>query len=494
MGGANLPSARIISNKLFNQTADSVVDNNFRLTEFVTFFGQFLDHSITLTSNDLKNKASVENIPVPSDDKRCQFSYIEFNRNVKANAKGIQNGQGPIRAINVVSSAVDLFGVYGQNKLSQELRTYFGGRLRNSADNRNLLPRNDGNINNFDNKMNSPKSGKRDRGQFFIAGDSRSNENPQLTALHTLFMRMHNEIANDLAVKFNTQSDEWLYQSARRVCQAYFQSVVYNEYLPVMTGSKLPDCPTTADGPQCFDQEVQIGISDIFSIAAFRVGHTMVGNFVHRRDANGADMPKLKLEEVFFSRASLLERDGIEVYIRGAIWNQAQKVDRFIVDALRNFLFEFVKGESGFDLAAINIQRGRDSNLPSFAEVKQRFLGVTVTTFEQITSDTTTIELLRGVYSDARSVELWVGLLCEDPAGNAPMGPTLVAIWRNEFERLRRGDVYFYQNKNRYDERLITYQPLLDVIDGRGLKMRDLITKYSGISDSELPADIWHMQ
>lgn len=491
MGGQGLPSARKISNEVFHQNSESIVDNEHKHSEFVTFFGQFLDHSIVATSNDA---TEVQNIPVPNDDQKCELKFIKFNRNTKANSKGVKNGPGWNRAVNVLTSAIDLFGVYGGDALSRNLRTGSGGLLRTSGGVKNLLPLNNGGINKVDAGMNAPKTSAAQRKKFFIAGDFRSNENPQLTALHTLFMRMHNEIAIDLASQFKGVSDEWLYQSARRVCQAYFQSVVYNEYLPVMLGEKLEECPRTADGRQCFRQDEQIGISDIFSIAAFRVGHTMVGNFVHMRDARGRDFKKLNLADSFFHDSSLIQKYGIEPFIRGAIWNQAQKIDRFIVEALRNELFENVDGEEGFDLAAINIQRGRDSNLPTFAEVKKRFLGITVTSFQQITRDKKVEDCLCRVYSGPKEVELWVGLLCEDHAKGKPMGPTLIEIWKREFLRLRNGDYYFYQNKNIYETRLLSYKPLSDVIEGRGLKMRDLIIKYSNIKSSELPADIWRVR
>lgn len=129
-----------------------------------------------------------------------------------------------------------------------------------------------------------------------------------------------------------------------------------------MTGDRLPDCPAAADGVQCFDPTVNAGVSDIFSVAAFRVGHTMVGNFIHRIEAGGIEMTPLQLKDAFFRNVSLLQADGIEPYLRGAVLNQAQKIDNFIVNALRNALFENVPEEEGFDLAAINIQRGRDTN------------------------------------------------------------------------------------------------------------------------------------
>lgn len=491
MSGSGLASAREISNTVFHQFEESVLDDQYKLTEFTTFFGQFLDHSIVLTSNDIDDPTAVQDIPVKKNDVFCKSPFIKFNRNKKSDRRGSASGSGWLRSINVLPSAVDLFGVYGGPQLANELRLGKGGLMRTTGGSSLLLPLNDENINRFDSEMNAPKAAESDRRKFFIAGDSRSNENPQLTALHTLFLRVHNSIAVKIKWDYPDQSDEWIFQSARRVNQALFQKIVYNEYLPAMIGEKLEDCPVTPDGVHCFNEKVRVMISDIFASAAFRVGHTMVGNFVHREGRNGEKMAKLLLREVFFSNTSLLNTDDIGPYIRGIIKNQAQKIDNNIVDALRNNLFENTPGEEGFDLAAINIQRGRDVNLPTFAEVKKKFLGVRVTSFKDISTDRNVRFLLEEVYSVPQQVELWPGLLCEDHADGRAMGPTLIAIWKAEFERLRNGDAYFYLNKDRYDKDLLEFEMLKDIINGTGPTMRELIIQHTDINDDEIPQNIW---
>lgn len=492
IAGTRLRSPRVISNIVLHQFDESLVDPNNKLTEFVTFFGQFLDHNVALASNDMENSFADQDIPVASDDPVYREDFIQFNRNIKANRRGVRDGPGWIRSINVLSSAVDLFAVYGGPTLAPDLRTGSDGLLRTSGGSKNLLPLNGEGINPADAARNAPVQEPGERDNFFIAGDTRSNENPQLTAIHTLFLRIHNKLAVDLAREFPGKSDEWYYQSARRVNQAYYQNIVWNEFLPTMTGRKLADCPETADGVQCFDPDVDVTLSDIFSVAGFRVGHTMVGNFIHRVGAGGAPMDPIELRDAFFHDASLIEADGIEPYIRGAITNQAQKIDNMIVDAMRNALFENVPEEEGFDLAAINIQRGRDTNLPSFSDTKRLFRGGSrVRNFRQISRNREVQTRLSDAYDRAADVELWVGLMSEDQESGKPMGPTLNAIWLAEFERLRNGDAYFYLNKNMYDPELLTYKPLIDTIEGRGPSMRDLILDHSDITNSEIPSNIW---
>ena len=70
-------------------------------------------------------------------------------------------------------------------------------------------------------------------------GDSRVNEQPGLTAIHTYWMREHNRVASTLNQLHRSWSDEALYQEARRIVVAEMQHIVYNEWLPVIVGEQF---------------------------------------------------------------------------------------------------------------------------------------------------------------------------------------------------------------------------------------------------------------
>ena len=78
----------------------------------------------------------------------------------------------------------------------------------------------------------------------------------------------------------------------------------------------------------------------------------------------------LLLREGFFRPERVTKEGGIDPILRGAVKHPSQEVDTKIVDELRNFLF--LKGGVGLDLAAINIQRGRETGIPDFNTVRQK--------------------------------------------------------------------------------------------------------------------------
>jgi hypothetical protein len=71
---------------------------------------------------------------------------------------------------------------------------------------------------------------------FITTGDGRSNEQPGLATMHTIWMRHHNLLASGLAKVNPHWSDEEVYQNARRILSSQMQHVAFNEFLPRVLG------------------------------------------------------------------------------------------------------------------------------------------------------------------------------------------------------------------------------------------------------------------
>lgn len=470
---SGLRSPRVISNTVFSQGKQKL--NARKLNQLLVFFGQFIDHNLVATPES-SQEMPIEILP---GDARLTRKFLPFKRSQRAPTN---NGNG-VRQINTLSSALDLVAVYGpgDQRNAELLETdKFGqitGFLKTSKG--NLLPLN---RNGFVNAPNTNSS-------FFLAGDHRANEHPVLTAIHTVFLREHNFLAKRIKRKLPGLPPLLVYSFARILNAAQFQKIVYEEFYPAIVGQQLPSY-------KGFNPSINPTVSDIFSGAAFRFGHTMVSNTMPRRSARGF-LDSVQTKRVFFQQAIQFSTFELDNFIRGTANTRAEEVDVKVVDALRNGLFESVRDEKGFDLVALNIQRGRDHNLPTFNEIRRIFGLKPVVRFRDITRNLfVALQISMAYRGKINTVEAFPGLLAEDHAAGSSFGETMKAVWKAEFSRLRDGDQFFYLRKNKYPAELRKNFPLLitKIIQPKGVELKDIILRNTKIRVQELPSDIFRVK
>lgn len=436
--GADRPSARLVSN-LLSTSPDGGVTNDRDMTAFVYVWGQFIDHDLGLTTSASPSERFPIGVPAgdPSfDPSGTGVMTISMSRSNWDPATGTATSN-PRQQINSITSYIDGSNVYGSDATrAAALREFVGGRLRTSAG--NLMPFNTAGLANANDSHVVPDS------QLFLAGDVRANENPELVALQTLFVREHNRIAAEAAAKNPGWTDEQLYQHARRLVIAELQKITYDEFLPALFGSNTP-AAQTLHAYSGYDPNVNAGIATEFSTAAFRFGHSLLNEDIQFLDNDGSPVrDEMRLKDSFFDPRSVQEV-GIDPLLKYSASDRTQEIDTKVVDDLRNFLFG-QPGQGGFDLAALNIQRGRDHGLADYNTVRVAYGLPRLTSFAQITPDTAVQAALQNAYGTVDKIDLWVGGLAEKHLPGSSVGQTFTAIMVDQFKRLQTGDRYWYQN------------------------------------------------
>ncbi|HEY4283398.1 MAG TPA: peroxidase family protein, partial [Chthoniobacterales bacterium] len=362
--GSDQMSAREISDLLCAQ--DQLIPNSEDTADYLWQWGQFIDHDMDLTPTAVPTERF--DVPVPLGDPFFDpdgtgTQIIELDRSTYQIVDGIR------QQINADTAFIDASQVYGSDTArATELRALDGtGRLKTSDG--NLLPYN---IHGFPNAPdNSPG--------YFLAGDVRANEQVGLTAMQTLFVREHNYWAGVIKRRQPSLDDDGIYYRARAVVGAEIQVVTYRDFIPFLMG---PNALAPYVG---YNPDVDPGIENAFSTAAFRVGHTMLSPTLLRLDSNNQSIGDLSLADAFFNPTQI-SGPGIEVYLRGLAKQVHQNVDGYLVDGVRNFLFG-PPGAGGFDLASLNVQRGRDHGLPRYNVVRENFGLARKNSFAEVTSD-----------------------------------------------------------------------------------------------------------
>ena len=465
MAGALRPSPREISNAL---CADSLPGPNaLGASDFLWQWGQFVDHDIDLT--EAQGPAEPMPIAVPTGDPSFDptstgTATINFDRSAYHPGTGNDLAY-PRQQMNQITHFVDASNVYGSDDVrAAALRTNDGtGRLLVSAG--DLLPFNTAGL---------PNAGGTDP-SLFLAGDVRANEQVGLTAMHTLFVREHNRLAVEFAANDPGLTGEEVYQEARRMVGAFMQIITYKEFLPALLG------PNALSHYWAYEWSVSPVIANEFSTAIYRFGHSALSPTLLRLDAALVTIPEgdLPLRDAFFRPDRLVNEGGIEPILRGLASQACSAIDTELVDDVRDFLFG-PPGAGGFDLASLNIQRGRDHGLPSYNDAREALALGRRPSFAEVSVDPVVQARLASIYADVDEIDLWVGTLAEDTVNGGHVGELAFHVIKTQFEALRDGDRYWYSN---------TFTPQ-EIAEVEGTTLADIIRRNTSI-EAEIGDDVF---
>ena len=434
------PNPRDISNIVVAQANTGedgphlVDDNGVALSGMMYAWGQFVDHDLDLEKGATTTDIS---ITVPANDEFLPpGSTIPLTRVAIDPATGVPGH--PATAINTITGWLDGSQVYGSDAATAASLRTADGHMKTSAG---------------DNLPIDPQSG------MFMAGDVRAQENPDLTALQTLFVREHNYQVDQLHKEHPNWSGDKLYEMAKAITTGEMVNITYTEFLPHLLGKDA------IDPYHGYDPTVDARITEEFEGAAYRFGHSIVSDEISAISNIGAFTSEQTLAELFFENPAAFAATGADGLLRHLSGDLANPLDTQLVDGLRNLL---VDPPDGVDLAAINIQRGHDLGLGTLNQTREALKLSPYTSFDQITSDPATAAALEQAYGSVDAIDLWTGGLAEDHVAGGVIGSTFARIIGDQFTALRDGDQYYFENQG-FDK-----QTLNEI---KGTTLSDLITR-----------------
>jgi len=342
--------------------------------------------------------------------------------------------------MNIITAFIDGSHVYGSDVVRETaLRRLVDGELVGNSVYPGFLP--------FSEDVDVPGI----TGDF-KAGDNRVNEMPGLAVMHQVFHREHNRIAQGIKVIMPTWGDERIYQEARRLVGALIQVVTYQEFLPIVLGdATMTEFELKIDSPSAYSADVDPSIENQFATASYRFGHTLVSGQVYLID-DGIELGSYLVRDNYFNSTEILQSDGAgyKWILGGLTLKESQEFDSHFTEDLTNHLLRNPINLYGSDLAARNIQRGRDHGTPSYNEWR-KYCGL------QELSDWASrpVEIgqqqwtsLAGVYAQPQDIDLYTGSLIETPISQTVTGPTLNCLLAPQFAKLKFGDRFFATHLN----------------------------------------------
>ncbi|XP_078655544.1 dual oxidase 2-like isoform X2 [Branchiostoma floridae x Branchiostoma belcheri] len=355
--------------------------------------------------------------------------------------------------------------------------------------------------------------------RFFKLGNPRGNENAFLLTFGVLWYRWHNYLAEQIADNQPDWSDERVFNEARKWVIATHQKIVLYDWLPDFLGEARR--PAEYKG---YSSAIHPGVTHVFQSAAMRWGHTIVPPGVYRRSKvkgdGTCDWRKTSMftsphtngyyfhgvrtcnsywnsvdpHEEGFKAEGVAPFDGVEEFLLGLSSQVTEREDNIITEDLRGRVFgplEF----SRRDLMAINIQRGRDHGLPDYNTARveyglprrENFADVNPWLFNasnvahgpELLANITTFAAANNWTTD--KCDIWVcGLLETTEAGP---GELFGAVIKDQFERIRDGDRFWYEN----DKNGLFTKGEIEQINN--ITLFDIIKSVTNITDADMQSN-----
>ena len=205
-----------------------------------TYFGQFVDHDISRTPGNASTEITNPDAGDPTALKNQRTASLDLDS---------LYGEGPEEApfyeadgVHFRIGTADEVGIHDAPELPNDLpRFAVDGQVARRAD----------------------------------IGDNRNDENLAVAQTHLSFLKFHNKVVDDV-----TQPDD--FEAVRKVIRQHYQSIVWDDFV-----SRLVDPAVFQkvlnDGRQWYipdgvKQPADLCMPIEFSVAAYRLGHTMVRN------------------------------------------------------------------------------------------------------------------------------------------------------------------------------------------------------------------------
>ena len=274
-----------------------------------------------------------------------------------------------------------------------------------------------------------------------LTGDPRQDENLILAQLHVAFLKLHNLVI-DQPEELNAsphyrRKDDSDFAAAERVVKWHYQWVVRHDYLETILDPLVAESLGQLEQEKRLNRTIDFRIPIEFSVGAFRFGHSMVRD-VYKTGVNDVHDKEIKLTTLFERTGSrggaapalpaewvLSWERFFAIPPRTACVNRARKIDTQIANGLHHLDEQTLKdvnlttrGEHlEPKLAVRTLLRGFRVNLPSgedvATEIARRMPGIKVLTEDEIVTGPHKDVLTNPKYGFRNNTPLWYYILKE---------------------------------------------------------------------------------
>ncbi|WP_414565605.1 MULTISPECIES: peroxidase family protein [unclassified Anabaena] len=409
---------------------------------------QFQTHDWFSHGNNQPNKKI--DIPVEKDDPWSEEHGEMPVKKTLDDPTRTGDTKKPASFINEVTHWWDASQVYGSNQETiDKLRSHVDGKLRVSDN--GLLPTENG----IEEQVGFA-------GAWWIG----------LSMLHTLFVKEHNHICEQLQKIYPEWTDDELFDHARLINAALMAKIHTVEWTPAILPHPATDIALNANWWGLLGQDVKrrwgrIGDSELLSgIVGSATDHHAAPYYLTEEFVSVYRMHPLIPDDLEFHAVS----DGKLINTKEFPEVAGKNTRKFLEEMQMEDLFysfgvsypgavrlhnypRFLRQLSGdllgddtkaFDLAAIDILRDRERGVPRYNRFRELLGRGKVKSFDEITSNPQWAKELKEVYNnDIDSVDLMVGLFAEDLPDGFGFSDTAFRVFILMASRRLKSDRFF---------------------------------------------------
>ncbi|XP_046389301.1 peroxidase-like [Ischnura elegans] len=208
----------------------------------------------------------------------------------------------------------------------------------------------------------------------YLSANPKVNQIISLAALQTLFVRLHNGIADKLSSINSKWSDDELYHEARKITIAVYHHFTYNEALPSLLGNKIMDRLGLSfkNMSHAYDEDVSAEALSEFAAVISPVISSLLPSKIRLQNEGRFNQAELELLDGKNHNSVLEEQSTLESALRGLTGQPSQSFDRHFAKELieREIILDSMM-KTGMDQIAVDIQVGRDLGISSYNDARE---------------------------------------------------------------------------------------------------------------------------
>ena len=245
------------------------------------------------------------------------------------------------------------------------------------------------------------------RDVLFAVGGDRVNAVPQVSLMNTLWLREHNRLACELAVRHESWSDDQVFETARNIVIVEFIKIVVEDYINHIAPIAVPlmaDSSVAWKAPWNKPNWITTEFSLLYR------WHALIPDSIRWGDN------EYSMGDGYFMNNMPLLSNGLQRAFEDLSSQKAAELGP------RNTNEHLVEIENN------SIRQGRLCQLASYNEYREYLGREAVTKFSSVSSDPFVVKQLERAYRDVSEIDFFVGIFCEDRIADSPLPQTIFSF------------------------------------------------------------------